>query len=448
MLIRTSIVAFLSLFVCWVPEARGQTLEWTRQLMLQAETLGSQGFRVATDPQGDIYISGQARFEDTYWDGVSAKFDPSGTIQWTRHLPSTFDPEGSFNLSSEDSEDISIDSLGSVYVAGRTNGSLVGTNAGGHDAILASYDSGGNLQWLRQFGSSDSDYGDAVWPDGSGHVYMAGATSGSLAATNAGRQDVYLAKFDSSGANQWIRQFGTSEYDNPARVTGDGFGHVFIAGDTRGSLEGTNAGARDAFIAMYDSDGAHQWTQQFGSIEDDFIRDAATDLQGNVYLVGHTYGNLGGTNAGGIDTILAKYDGSGFLQWTRQIGTDALDIGTGITIDEFGGIYIAGYTRGDLGGTNAGLYDAFISKFDPSGGLQWIQQFGTSDSERPNGIDVDAMGNLYVAGITVRAADGFEDPFLTKFSDLAVPEPTSRTLVCLAAVAVFGISPGRRRDRT
>ena len=59
-----------------------------------------------------------------------------------------------------------------------------------------------------------------------------------------------------------------------------------------------------------------------------------------------------------------KYDAAGNLQWTRQLGTSSNDAGFDVSADGFGNIYITGSTLGSLGGTNAGRYDAFISKYD------------------------------------------------------------------------------------
>ncbi len=50
---------------------------------------------------------------------------------------------------------------------------------------------------------------------------------------------------------EWIRQFGTSSNEEGWDVSADGLGNVYFSGSTEGSLEGTSAGGRDAFISKY-----------------------------------------------------------------------------------------------------------------------------------------------------------------------------------------------------
>jgi len=42
---------------------------------------------------------------------------------------------------------------------------------------------------------------------------------------------------------------------------------------------------------------------------------------------------------------------------------------------------IPGYTEGSLAGVNAGLYDAFVRKYDGGGNLLWTRQIGTSGND-------------------------------------------------------------------
>jgi len=37
---------------------------------------------------------------------------------------------------------------------------------------------------------------------------------------------------------------------------------------------------------------------------------------------------------------------SGTKQWTKQLGTSSVDIGSGVTVDSSGNIYVTGYTEG------------------------------------------------------------------------------------------------------
>ncbi|NOZ38935.1 MAG: PEP-CTERM sorting domain-containing protein [Planctomycetes bacterium] len=54
------------------------------------------------------------------------------------------------------------------------------------------------------------------------------------------------------------------------------------------------------------------------------------------------------------------------LEWTEQLGTSSLDESSGVSADGLGNVYISGFTSGNLGGPNAGGWDAFVAKIsDP-----------------------------------------------------------------------------------
>ena len=124
-----------------------------------------------------------------------------------------------------------------------------------------------------------------------------------------------------------------------------------------------------------------EWTRQLGTSSTDRSNGVSADGLGNVYISGCTDGSLGGPNAGGDDAFVSKYDAAGTLQWTRQLGTSSTDLSHGVSADGLGNVYISGYTDGSLGGPNAGSYDAFVSKYDAAGTLQWTRQLGTSATD-------------------------------------------------------------------
>ena len=105
-----------------------------------------------------------------------------------------------------------------------------------------------------------------------------------------------------------------------------------------------------------------EWLQQLGTIDWDESRSVSTDGLGNVYISGGTWGSLGGTIAGGDDAFVSKYDASGTLLWTEQLGTSSQDPSSSVSADGLGNVYFSGWTWGSLGGPNAGYEDAFVGK--------------------------------------------------------------------------------------
>ena len=63
----------------------------------------------------------------------------------------------------------------------------------------------------------------------------------------------------------------------------------------------------DVFVSKYDSGGTRLWTQKDGKREDS-DKSAAVSADGMaVYISGHTFGSLGGPNAGVTDAFVSKY---------------------------------------------------------------------------------------------------------------------------------------------
>ena len=90
--------------------------------------------------------------------------------------------------------------------------------------------------------------------------------------------------------------------------------------------DSTNAGYNDLFVVKYNSSGTKQWTKQLGTSSTDLANGVATDSSGNVYVVGYTYGELdGNTNTGASDIFVVKYNSSGTKQWTKQLGSSSPD---------------------------------------------------------------------------------------------------------------------------
>jgi hypothetical protein len=134
--------------------------------------------------------------------------------------------------------------------AGTTGSSNTGETSTGGTGGSGGEQIGPEVEWTRQVGSSDRDSARSVSVDGNGNVFVAGDTSGALPGqTSAGDSDAFVRKYDSSGAEVWTHQFGSTGNDIASSVSADGSGNVFVAGDTDGTLPGqTRAGDFDAFV--------------------------------------------------------------------------------------------------------------------------------------------------------------------------------------------------------
>ena len=315
---------------------------------------------VATDLNGDVYISGSTlrTVEGSFTidsDAWIAKYDSQGNLLWNQQLGS---PSGS-----ETSTGVATSLNGDLYISGSTRGTPGG---GGSSAWLIKYDSQGNLLSNQQLELSGAEVSAGLAIDNSGSIYLSGVTDGALNSdgtdetVNDTDSDALLAKYDSQGNLLWTQKLGSSEYDYSQAVTTDSSGNVYITGGTNGNINGANAGLNDAWVAKYDSQGNLLWKRQLGTAGNDSSEDVAVDDSGNVYISGATNDILGEANVGGSDAWVAKYDSQGNLLWTEQFGAPEDDYSQGVVLDNSNNLYLSGYTEGTLDGLNAGGRDAWI----------------------------------------------------------------------------------------
>jgi hypothetical protein len=280
-------------------DAAGEVI-WTRQFGTAGD---DQGIGIAVDAAGHALMTGittgglvGANAGDL--DVFVRKYDADGEVLWTRQFGTG---------SSDYVYAIAVDAAGHAVVAGSVYGSLAASWAGEADAFVRKYDADGGELWTRQFGTSGFDEAFGVAVDGAGHVHVAGGTAGDLEGSGAGSADAFVRKYDGNGNVVWTRQFGTSGGELVWQVAVDAAGQVLVAGFTSGSLAAANAGEVDAFVRKFDVGGGEVWTRQFGTSGLDEAVGVAVDDAGFVLVAGYTDGGLAGPNLGMADVFLRKY---------------------------------------------------------------------------------------------------------------------------------------------
>ena len=318
---------------------------WTRQICSTINAL-DWASGIAADGGGNVYVAGSTGGDlgGANQGGVDAfllKYDGGGTEQWVRQFGTIKDDAAT---------GIAVDSSGNSFITGHTDGDLGGPPHGSSDAFIIACDSGGTTQWSTQIGTGKYEWVAGIALDGSGNIYITGSTDGDLGGPNQGGYDAFIAKFDSGGTVQWTRQMGSTDRDYGQGIAVDGSGNSYIAGHTSGDLAGPNQGYHDAFIAKYDSAGTEQWRRQIGTTAWDSADGIAVDASGNSYIAGYTTGDLAGPSQGDRDAFVAKYDSSGEVDWIRQLGggEHVSYYYTGVATDSSGNAYVTGQEEGDL----------------------------------------------------------------------------------------------------
>ena len=382
------------------------TSTWTKQL---GTTGDDAGYNVTTDTNGNLYVVGdiEGAFDGNVYNGGTdvfiVKYDARGKMQWSREA-------GTSGLDS--GRGIAIDSEGNVYATGYTEGNLDdGVNAGNTDSFLIKYDADGTKLWTRQFGTAGNDDGLGISIDLNNNVYVTGFVEGGIDGNvYAGGTDLFIAKYDINGNNQWIRQLGSRTNEYGRSISTDRNGNIFVTGETYGNLDGnTNSGGiTDLFIAKYDTNGTKQWTRQLGTKVKVDSNGITTDTNGNIYITGSAHGSFDKNIKAGAypGFFIMKFDTDGIMQWAHQLNTDSWDSGNGITIDINGDIYITGYTDGSLDGkVEPYLWDLFVAKYDSNGTEKWVTQLDTRGGVYGFGITADTNG-IYVTGYSGGTLDG------------------------------------------
>lgn len=121
-----------------------------------------------------------------------------------------------------------------------------------------------------------------------------------------------------------------------------------------------DAATVDAAPSTDAAPGVAPWVTYLGGTADDVVRDVAVDRAGNLIVVGGTQSTNFPTTAGAHDRTFNS--------------------GTG----------------GQLG--SGGAMDAFVAKFSPSGRLLWSTFLGGPSYDRAYAVEVDAAGEIYIAG--------------------------------------------------
>ena len=417
-------------------------IDWLQQLGTSGNEAGNA---VVVDGDNNyIYVGGYttgALSDDgsasEYWNPWVAKFyAKSGEQIWSKQLSDVTD------ASDFTGSDIAIDD-DNVYV-------LIQDRENDKTLVVKLDLDAEEEKWTYDFkyASGSVDNCNSIVADGSGYLYITGTVAGSMISPDdevlesTGVKDAWIAKLSTDKELNWIKQFGSSESESYGMdLAVDGSGNVYAVGYTTGVMIGTtdvsnSESSEDIWIAKYNSDGERQWIEQLGSVSNENERAlaVAVDEFGGVYATGITQGDLkerSTTKYTNIQSWVAKFQTStetskGEQVWLNQFGDEGADTFEvkmrGISVDNNGGVYIAGRINGD--GTLADLStdpvaiastsrDALIIKYNAyTGKRDWLKQINSSDDMLDNArnITVGPNGNLYLTGVTAGEMSGTTTP--------------------------------------
>ncbi|TVR29488.1 MAG: hypothetical protein EA390_09705 [Balneolaceae bacterium] len=290
------------------------------------------------------------------------------------------------------------------------DGDFSGLNLGNRDVFALKLNSSGNLQWLRNFGGSNSDWAMDVIEDSGGNFVMTGYTrsnDGDFAGLNRGENDIFLIKIAPNGNLIWARTYGGSGEDLGYGLTEGPNGGYILTGSTRSTdqiFSGRSSTSKDVFVLFTDFNGQPAWIETFGGTGNDEGLDIVIGQNNRIVVTGSfesSDGSFSGAQPGGTSFFTIETQLNGSLIGITTYGGGGSDIGNKIISTLDGGYAIAGRSDSDSGhfsGLNRGGQDAFIMKLDSGRNINWINTFGGSGYDEAHSLIQTPGGDYLIAG--------------------------------------------------
>ena len=237
---------------------KGYELVIDPMIVAYSTFLGGSGFDdirgIEVDGTGSVYAAGSTQSTDFptaygyqaglngFKDAVITRFTPDGTgLVFSTYLGGSY---------GETAYDIALDGTGAIYVGGMTDSTdfptvnaFQGTHHGGtYDGFVAKLSPDGSyLLYSTYLGGSDYDEPEAIAVNGSGELYVCGATGSSdfplqnaIQPVHGGGNDAFVAKLSSTGGSLVYSTFlGGGGSDIAYAINVDAAGYQFSIPDFR-----------------------------------------------------------------------------------------------------------------------------------------------------------------------------------------------------------------------
>lgn len=378
----------------------------------------------------------------------------------------------------EDARAVAIDLAGNLFITGQTistnfpvtPGAVQSTIRGTADAYVVKVSPDGSaILFATYLGGNESqfgftDEGNAIAVDGQGNVYVVGTTDApdfpttpsALLSSNPGPSG-FLTKISPDGKSllysSYIGGGGTPKVERATGVIICAPSTAFVTGYTSSSSFPTTPTsfspnkispptASDAFLIGIDTAASGSDSLAYGTylggmgtaqtapFSIDQIQAVATDLEGHLYVVGHTAASDFPTtanaydktfNGGSFDSFVAKIlpkgMGAADLVYSSFLGGSGDDLAVGVAVTPTGNVYVTGLTNStnyptqnafqptNSGGNFGAGFDAFMTCLDTTkagaAGLSYSTFVGGIGDDLAWGIAADCNGKVFITGVTI-----------------------------------------------
>lgn len=306
------------------------------------------------------------------------KLDTNGNRDWTKTIGGG---------GSENGYSLALDASATyIYAVGEFYGTAdFGTGGdtaqrtadGSADAFISKYaTSNGDRAWTKTIGGTSDEFSRTISIGSNDLIYVGGyftgeanfGLGGDLASrTSQGAGDGFVSRYQPDGVRDWTVTFGGLGEDKVRSLVVNSDQTIFVGGSFEeevdfgaGEDDGnrTSAGAEDAFISRYTSDGVRVWTQTIGGATYDVIGSVTIGGNGNLFITGwfgsevdfdpSVNENLK-TSTASLDSTMfvSSHSLNGDYLWTRVAEGGLWSSGYAISTG-FGSIYVAGDVLGTV----------------------------------------------------------------------------------------------------
>jgi hypothetical protein len=290
----------------------------------------------------------------------------------------------------------------------------------GYDYWVLKFDVNNTLQWSKTYGGSADDRGNSIVQtlDGGYAILGYSFSSDQDVTDNAGLQDYWLAKLNTSGDIMWQKSYGYSGLDNGLSFTqtnDNGFLLMGIldvtasggAGNTK--MNNFKHAGGDYWAIKVDANGSIQWSKYYGGSFTDTPYDVIKTEDNGYIIVGSSDSDDVdiSNNLGEYDFWVIKIAETGELLWEKNYGGSQIDEARSIVATNDGNYLIVGDTRSnDINvSQNYGGADVWVIKISPSGELLWEKSFGGSSFDVSRSVKTTQDNGFLISGSS-RSSDG------------------------------------------
>lgn len=321
------------------------------------------------------------------------KYDADGNQQWICPIGSSKHTR---------MYDFAMLSDGSYIAVGESTASDLGFEnpKNSYYSVIAKISSGGQVLWYKHIGGTSTDYFTAVaaTPDGgfaAGGKFL--STDGDFAGLGLKGTDAVVAKFNSNGEIQWSQRIGGDKNEAMRGVASDSTGNIYIACHSNSEeYNSTSTLSQNVVVVKYSANGEKLWESTLEGSKTEEVNDIYADATGCV-IVGR-YASSDGSfavNRGGYDGYIAHLTAAdGKFDVLQTYGGIKNDNIYSLAKTDFG--YAAvGVTESenrdfkDIG--NKGGTDGFILSVNTAGNIEHIKAFAGSGNDAA--YDICSLGS-------------------------------------------------------